>query len=304
MSDNIYQKIWQADQQHAGLRAISKQKVTPQLLDQHRDSGYVIVNEDYREGRNLRLIEQVVIPAHKQKSYDKVRKLFDNYILYESFDEVNSFDEWEEIHSYLHHIYLSPPMQIAREFLNEKLSKHYDDDQWWELIRQTWFCQFTEGESKRDLSGFEHVMVGEHKARNRQISGYHFWYKYYCDENFEIDGEIKDLIEVLADHTMAGDDTPDVVSMKYRWQAYCHQTDTYTTLTKNQGGFWVGPSAEAILAMGLVRFHDQTEEPEIAIINGYQYLLCLHPSSDGKHIRTFYPVMRNPAHYDKPVAEF
>ena len=304
MSDNIYQKIWEADQLHAGLRAISKERASADMLERHRDSGYVIVNENYREGRKLRLIEHVHIPEHKQKSYEFVRKLFDNYTLYESFDEVNDFSEWHEVHSYLHHIYLSPPMQAARDHLSQKMSQHYSDDQWWELIRQTWFCQFTDNDYKRDLSGFEHVLVGEHKSGNRQISGYHFWYKYFCDENFEIDGETRDLIDVLEDQTMAGDDTPDVVTMKYRWHAYCHQTGTFTTLTKNQGGFWVGPSAEALMAMGLVRFHDQAEEPEIAEINGYQYLLCLHTSRNGKHIRTFYPVMRNPAHYEKPVCDY
>jgi len=62
-----------------------------------------------------------------------------------------------------------------------------------------------------------------------------------------------------------------------------------TEITKDIGGFWIGPSIEGLMALGTVRFVPEAMAPKQAVINGFQYDLPLHLSPNRRHLRSFYP---------------
>jgi poly(U)-specific endoribonuclease len=288
---DIYQQIWDADQEHAGIKAIS---TGTEIDSRMADHGYVVVNvvnTDQAIAGNLDLLQALVIPDAKRESYRRVRVLFDNYRLNQWDYELNTRAELAEVRDFMVASYASPPMVIAKEYLQSQLDHTFSDQDWWNLIRQIWFEQF-QMTSGKDLSGFEHVMVGEQELN--RVQGYHFWYKYYRDQHFKrfpTDPE-HDLINIVGLESGVGDGSPDIVRLKFRWKAFCHDTGKYVILSKLFGEFWVGPSAEGIMAMGIVRFLEEAQAPTQTVINGVLYDLVLYKSMDGNHLRTFYPKFR------------
>jgi poly(U)-specific endoribonuclease len=282
---DIYQEIWDADLSHAGIKAVAK---GTKIEDGLSDRGYVIVNENYREGQHLKLLEKPVIPKFKQSSYERVKKLFDNFTLDETKPEITTKDETAEVQSFIENIYKTLPMQVARDYIQTRSHKKFSDDEWWSLIQQIWFGKFDMGENK-SLSGFEHVILGEQKQAT--INGYHFWYKYYCDEHFQLipTEPIRDLIIVLGGKGNTGDKSPDIATLSFEWLPFSYEAGQKIKLTKPIGVFWIGPSAEGLMAIGMVRFIREANAPSQAIINNVKYKLSIFKSYNCKHIRTFYP---------------
>lgn len=284
---DIYQDIWDADQQHAGLRAIRPNTpITPELTAH----GYIVVNDDQSNpvGPNLRVIEKVVLPDGKATTYKLAHKLFNNYTLDQTKSEHNFPEEKAEVQAFLDAVHNCPPMRVARDYVATQLGNAISKDQWWATIQRLWFEQFTDGNNK-DLSGFEHVVVGEQKQG--KVQGYHSWYKYYLDERFrrsDQDDAVTDLIEFLSWKGPAGD-RPEVVTLSYKWRAFDYEHEEFRLLTKPIGGFWIGPSIEGLLALGTVRALPEAMAPKKAVINGLKYNLPLYRSSDDRHVRTFYP---------------
>lgn len=282
---DIYQQIWNVDQQHAGLRAVRP----GQAVDaQTRAHGYVVVDEAKNAGASHRLIPEVHIPDAKLESYRLVTSLFNNYTLDQTKDEQNFPDEGQEVQRFLESAHKSPPMEVARAYVAQQSGRTVSQDQWWAILERVWFEQFDQG-SNRDLSGFEHVLVGEQKQG--KVQGYHFWYKYYLDENFRLDDDdhVKDLIRFLAWKGLPADKSPEVVTLSYEWKAFDYQANAYRKLTKPVGGFWVGPSAEGLMAMGTIRCLAEAMAPKTASINGVEYKLPLFRGPNDRNLRTFYP---------------
>jgi hypothetical protein len=165
--DTVYQRIWDADQAASGIPAIA--------LDQKGDPARGFVRVDERGGREPehRLFAEVQIPEHKRRTYELCKALFDNYSLDQSKPEDNRPEEAREILALLEAITDSPPMTTARAYLEENRGRSWPRDAWQELIFDLWFRQFDDGRN-RDLSGFEHVAVGEQKGG--RVNGHHFWY--------------------------------------------------------------------------------------------------------------------------------
>ena len=170
-------------------------------------------------------------------------------------------------------------------------------ERWYNTIMEMWFRRFSSG-GDPDLSGFEHVVVGEQEKSKAQ--GYHFWYKYYLDDGFasRVDGSTDrfpglddDRIAYLGSR-MATDQEmyPESVTISYRWDAPDYDRDAMRPLTKRIGGFFVGCSVEGLLALGSVRAHLGANAPKTAVINGARYQMKLFRSSNNRHVRTFYPV--------------
>jgi poly(U)-specific endoribonuclease len=86
-----------------------------------------------------------------------------------------------------------------------------------------------------------------------------------------------------------GDKTPDVVTLSYKWRAFDYKAKKFRTLTKPIGGFWVGPSAEGLMAIGTVRFLNDVFAPKKAEINNVRYNLSMFRSPNGRNLRTFFP---------------
>jgi poly(U)-specific endoribonuclease len=283
--DTVYQRIWDLDQSANGIPAIA--------VDQTGDRERGFVKVDERGGRDPqhRLFAEVHVPAHKRRTYDLCKALFDNYRLDQSKREDNRPEEAREILQLLEAIADSTPMAAAREHVEN--GGRYGRDEWQELIFEIWFRQFDDGRNL-DLSGFEHVAVGEQKGG--KVNGHHFWYKYYLDDwaAFSSRDDI-DYHGSRYDGTHRGDGpltalgqkVPEVVTLTYSWDAYDFETGQRRTLYNPIGGFWVGCSIEGLLALGTVRFFERGRIE--TTINDARYAVELYRSPDGRSLRTFFP---------------
>ena len=287
VQDAIYQRIWDADQSAGGIPAIA--------ADQAGDPARGFVRVDEHAGRDPehRLFTEVLIPAHKRRTYGLCKALFDNYRLDQSRPEDNRPEEARETLDLLEAITDSAPMTVAREHVEAQNGQSYSRDAWQELIFDLWFRQFDHGRN-RDLSGFEHVAVGEQKRG--EVNGHHFWYKYYLDDWAAFAGQ--DDIDYHGsrydgprrhDGPLAalGRQEPEVVTLAYGWDAYDFETRQRRALYNPIGGFWVGCSIEGLLALGTVRFSASGRVE--AAINGARYQIELYRSPDGQSLRTFFP---------------
>jgi poly(U)-specific endoribonuclease len=285
-SGDVYQRIWDIDQAANGVRAI---------LAEHagdRARGFVKVDERAGGDAEHRLFAEVHIPAHKRRSYDLCKAVFDNYRLDQTKPENNHPEEARETLALLDALTDSAPMLAAREHIEARSAARHSRDAWQELIFNIWFRQSDDGDNL-DLSAFEHVAVGE--QHGGKVNGHHFWYKYYLDDWAAFSGE--DDIDYDGSRydgphrregrlTPIGHEVPEVVTLAYSWEAYDYETRQRRALYKPIGGFWVGCSIEGLLALGTVRFFEHQVE---TTINGARYEIELHRSPDGRSLRTFFP---------------
>ena len=178
--ETVYQRIWDVDQSASGIPAIA--------VDEAGDPAHGFVKVDEAGGRDPkhRLFAEVRIPAHKRRTYDLCKALFDNYRLDQSRPEDNRPAEAREILELLEAITDSTPMAAALEHVEVQNGLRSSRDEWQELIFDLWFRQFDDRRNV-DLSAFEHVAVGEQKGG--KVNGHHFWYKYYLDDWAAFSGE-------------------------------------------------------------------------------------------------------------------
>lgn len=281
---DIYQQIWDADQEGNGIKAISKDDPIDEATREH---GYVVVDDIEVEAsdKDRKVLLEVVIPEEKMSTYRLAEKLFNNYTLDQTKPENNTVDEDREIQEFLEAIVNSKPMTVARKYIAHHSGQNITEDVWWDTVQRIWFEQFDSGRNK-DLSGFEHVVVGEQKGG--KVQGYHFWYKYYLDEHFLFNNDEFDLIDFKG---LKGqrETSPEIVTLSYTWRAFDFERRAFRPLTKPIGGFWVGPSIEGLMAMGTIRFFPDAFIPKKALINKVEYNLQLFRNSNNRCMRTFYP---------------
>jgi poly(U)-specific endoribonuclease len=283
---DIYQDIWTADQAHAGVKAIRPGTAITPALAAH---GYVFVHEGGNPGPDHRVLDGLVLPASKKPTYELARKLFNNYTLDQTKRENDFPDEAEEVQAFLEIVHKCPPMQVARSYVAGQMGESVSEDRWWAILERVWFERFDQGSGK-DLSGFEHVVVGEQKQG--KVQGYHCWFKYYLDERFRRDDaeDVEtDTLKFLSWKGVPGDLSPEVVTLSYEWRAFDYEAEAFRKLTKPIGGFWVGPSVEGLMALGTVRCLAEAMAPKKALINGVKYNLPMFRSPNDRHLRTFYP---------------
>jgi poly(U)-specific endoribonuclease len=301
---DIYQQIWTADQNQNGIPAFLNDK------SKADDVGYVIVNKKYDKKTDTKVFEKddVKIPESKRDTYDKCLKLMDNYILdsrtnnnQSDKDSLRSEEETIEINDFIDAIKDTEPMNIARKEIEKR--KSLSDDEWKDYIQDVWFKPFALSKNVKARSGFEHVFVGETGKETRKetaLGGYHFWYKYYLDDNagqfagvtasesikkrFDTDDiDLKDFKDVNGSDLVA-----DFVALNFIWKAEDETNqqddDKKETLVKPLGSFWVGLSPEGLMALGMVTLSTQKRT---AVINSVEYNLVLR-EKDGK-INSFFP---------------
>lgn len=294
---DIYQDIWNADQAANGIEPI------PHTALGDSSAGFVKVNAALAEGhRELRVLPEVVIPPAKQRTYDLCKKLFNNYRLPESDFETDTPEERREVHDLVEAIVTTPPMEVAREYVQRGTGTTISRERWHATIVEMWFRRFAQGGDPA-LSGFEHVVVGEQEGP--KVQGYHFWWKYFLDDGFarQVDGDFArfpglrdDRIEYLGSKQKDGQiQFPESVTISYRWLAPDHEAEAIRPLTKRIGGFFVGCSVEGLLALGTVRAHLGVRAPRVAVIEGARYDMKLFHSNNKQHVRTFYPVFLGPS---------
>ena len=285
---DIYQKIWKADQENNGIKAFRSKD---EIDEEAKSTGYVIVDEQIEGEREHQLLPEVFIPDEKMKTYLLAEKLFNNYTLDQTKPETNTASESEEVQELLEAIVKSQPMLVAREYVSERSGREVSENRWWRLLEEIWFEPFDNGRNQ-DLSGFEHVLVGEQKQG--KLQGYHFWYKYYFDEHFLFNEQEWDLIDVLQ---LEGkpEKTPDSVTLSYIVRIFDYEAKQFRQLTKPIGGFWVGTSVEGLMALGTVRFIAEALAPKVGTINGHVYRLEMFRSPNDRNMRTFFPIYERPA---------
>lgn len=295
-SMNIYQEIWNADQSGSGIRPILATD------DGDRVEGYVkVANSRTLSAPDTKLLPEVVIPAGKTATYDRVRALFDNYALDERAQEVETPEERAEVHDLLEAVLDTAPMQVARAYISEETGTPVSRDRWYATLMELWFRRFDQG-GDRDLSGFEHVFVGEQEGP--KVQGYHFWYKYFLDDGLasKIDRNrfpgFKDdrIVYLRGEYEDGQEKFPESVTISYKWDAPDYDAGEARPLTKPKGGFFVGCSVEGLMALGAVRAHRGARAPKEAVINGARYDMKLFlDQATERYIRTFYPVYLGPA---------
>lgn len=279
---DIYQKIWNADQEENGI---------PAILDAAKGDpavGYVVVNEIKDESPNHQLFTEVVIPEHKMHTYNLCKKLFNNYNLDKTKPEDVTSEETAEMHEFLEAIVDTKPMLVAREWMEQQTGEEYSSERWYNILKEVWFTHYNRS-SGRDLTGFEHVVVGEQKQAI--VSGYHFWYKYYLDDTFNLLNSDDILyLGTRGDNQDGNLLVPEVSTLSYKWMAFDYQAEARRPLYKKIGGFFNGCSVEGLMAIGTIRFLPQGRAPKEAVINNAKYNLRLYRSDNNKHLTTYYPV--------------
>lgn len=291
---NIYQEIWDADQQESGIKPILPHMPKPQ------SGGYVVVNEKAgNEDKTHRLFPEVLIPDEKMKSYELCQKLFDNYNLAPSQREISSPEEDAEIHQLLEHIVDSKAMKVARNYLAQKTGEVYNYGRWYKILMDIWFTQFSQS-SGEDLSAFEHIIVGEQDKSGGKVGGYHFWYKYYLDDTNNLFSDSISYLGTAGTNQEQNIIVPEVSTISYKWDAFDYQSGSVRPLFKPTGGFFNGCSIAGLIAIGTVRFLPDAAAPWQESINGGLYNFVLHRSLNKKHLRTFYPEFIKKVIVDEP----
>ncbi|MEM9440749.1 MAG: hypothetical protein AAGA73_09925 [Pseudomonadota bacterium] len=279
-----YQRVWDADQSHRGVPAIGPRERGDTA------NGFVRVDENGGDNPNHRVIAEVSIPERKRLTYDLTKPLFDNYRLDQTKREDTTQAEAQEMLALLDAVTDSAPMEAAKDLIGQRQGVAYSRDEFQNLLFDIWFRQYDMGRNV-DLSGFEHVVVGEQKEGT--AGGHHFWYRYYLDDfgllgtgdNIDFQGTRypKPLVK-------EGRATPEVVTLSYRWRAEDHDWGEERPLFKPTGGFWVGCSVEGLMALGVVRFFERGRVQ--TVINGIRYEIDLYRSPDGQSIRSYFPIFK------------
>ena len=276
---SIHTRIWDADQAANGIEPV------PPGGRRDPERGYVVVDEPAGGDPAHRLFPEVVIPERKRPTYELAKALFDNYALSQQSVEEMDQREADETLTLLEGIAASPPMIVVREALEQQSGRRIAPERWLEMLFEIWFRPYAIGDNP-DLSGFEHVVVGE--ANGEAVGGHHFWYRYYLDDGIMGDDRI-DWRGTRYDgpggrvgrRTPLGRSVPAVVTLSYRWRTPAG------ALFQEIGGFFVGCSVEGLMALGTARFLD-LGGPEM-VIGGARVEIVLHGSPDGRSLRTFYP---------------
>ena len=301
MSTEIYQEIWDADQDTNGVPALRPGETKSEAV------GYVVVDE---RGTSLsgdhKVLAEVRIPESKRETYRLCEQLFNNYTLDPGIREQVATEETQEELDFVDAIVPLPPLQVAKEFIARDRGQAISDNTLAAMIKETWFLQGMAG--SKYASGFEHVFVGEQKDKGDKpdeqavdAGGYHFWYKYYLDDaGKRLDSGDPNADRIVYLGTRYGDGevssqgllVPEVVTLNFEWTAPDFTRGGSQRLRKPIGGFWVGCSPEGLIALGLIRARTQVDK--IAEINSSTYQVDLHRLDDNsKSIRTFFPRFRS-----------
>lgn len=291
---DIYQEIWNADQNGSGVKPILDSETGDP------NQGYVKVAAAANGAPDFKVLTEVVIPENKMRTYRLVTSLLDNYALAERDKETETPQEREEVHNFLSAIVDSPPMLVARRYVEQTTGTTVTSERWYTTLLEQWFRFFSQG-GDPDLSGFEHVVVGEQQGG--KVQGYHFWYKYWLDDGLattigssHFPNLPNDIITYVRGQYGDGQENfPESVTISFKWNAPDYERKAIRPLTKPKGGFFVGCSVEGLMALGTVRAHLGARAPKVAVINGARYDLKLFRSNDNQHIRTFYPIYKGPA---------
>ena len=313
----IYQELWNIDMKNNGLKAgIGGSESTAPLL--------IFENTKVKQSPSYNLMVINNETLLDKPTYELYEALNDFYNIKPEKKESYSSSELKLIWDFLDEIMKTEVMIKAYSFLvlNNPTKdsgfmciKANDKELFKKQLFHIWFELFINHykEKKRpDVSGFEHVFVGEHGAKKFKqnaeiIGGYHFWYQYYLAEK-ECHGVRYEGINYSEDNyerydqnlEEAGLKNPEVATFQMTWDP-----PKETQQSSSRKGFFVGLSPEGLMALGTVAFFQSkwkcSEQLKDVVINNQHYKLVLHRNTleknskkdnkeFGDHIVSFYPV--------------
>ncbi|MCO4782934.1 MAG: EndoU domain-containing protein [Candidatus Cloacimonetes bacterium] len=169
-----------------------------------------------------------------------------------------------EIDAYCKYLEKQPVIQFALSKTNTTIQD----------LKKNWF-----GSGR----GFEHVFPGELKGS--KVSGYHFWYKYYQDQQ---QGKVQ------YGRSMEGLNDSNIFTGSFSWDP--DGKGGKKAARKKKGGFTIGSSAPAIIALGHVALetkrqsgHNGSAMKFKASLNGHEYLWQMYIMGGG--VRSLFPMV-------------
>lgn len=225
----------------------------------------VVVREAERPAPGARLFEDLPAGLRLHPSYEAT------YALCRRFDPMNGWGGEvgrAEAMGYLEGLADMAPIRAALALTGKGL-----DD-----MARVWFSRGR---------GFEHVFAGESDSDGgRVLGGYHFWYVHY---RYEREGKARylgaDYGRIPAARGLAD---PFIVTGKMSLD-FDGPGPLPAYAKVPRGGFTVGHSAAAMLALGYVAFYATGYAPVVADVGGRAYPWTVHRAGPG--IRTLWPYL-------------
>lgn len=131
--------------------------------------------------------------------------------------------------------------------------------------------------------GFEHVIAGE--VKGSKVSGYHWWYKFYCDERDNRAQVISSCSDIGNEHVYTG---------SFRWDPD-GKNGPLPNAKKPKGGFLLNSSVQSLLALGHIAMETAKKYGNVpgamtfrADLNGEEFNWQLYTM--GGTIRSLYPM--------------
>lgn len=309
--NNIYQTIWNSDENRF---SVSARKASGEWEDENAD---ILLDEQAKASgkRNIDLATNPLFHrVNEEKLFDPNRtynafiNLLDNYAVYFLDEELTLEAEEKEQLQFIDLILKTKPIQIAWDYINQEFGENLSEEQFRHKLKRVWFELYTnyyKGKSTTFCSGFEHVFVGEAKYNARyedkretlgEISGYHSWVKFYLDEKNDRVNFLGYKYDLKGNE---GENNPDIVTLQMLQTITDMRGKLVVELFKKKGGFFVGPSPEAEIAIGTVVYYESVynriRDEKRTNINGADYNLVVYRNinpngSRGEFIRSFYPV--------------
>ena len=309
-SSNIYQELWDLDLANNGC-TVSARGIDGNWLNP--DADILLDEQEEFTGTNdvpNPLFHHVNSAKLELPTYQKIISLLDNYVLNARLSEDLLGDnavEDGEINEFLQQIMPTEVIQRALNYINNDLGLNFSNDEFKQELKRLWFEIYTNYYNSNPIpfcSGFEHVFVGEEKNRN-QIGGYHSWIKFFLDEkNRRVNFQGFNYDNKLGRISEEGKSFPQVATISMTWTVVDIHGNIQKTLTKDLGGFFVGPSPELQIAMPAVAYFENEKNVFSGTnrnieLKGALYGLVLYRStkqdqSRGEHIRSFFPKFRRP----------
>ncbi|TMW53283.1 hypothetical protein DOY81_001649 [Sarcophaga bullata] len=149
---------------------------------------------DDRAQHPLLQVNDDLLALDALKTTALMRRLFDNYELdTHAIENVTPEEEQEEL-EFLTAILETPIMKKTMQFLVFKGVVTNNHDRQLQLLKDTWFLQYSRGQGRIGSSGFEHVFLAE--IRDQNVLGLHNWVYFHEQErlgNLDYKGYINKL---------------------------------------------------------------------------------------------------------------
>ncbi|MGF1491343.1 MAG: lamin tail domain-containing protein [Microcoleaceae cyanobacterium] len=310
-TDNIYQTIWESDENKF---SVSTRNASGEWEDENAD----ILLDEQKRASGKRNIDLATHPLfHKvneeklfepNRTYNAFINLLDNYAIHFLEEEFTAEEEEKEQLEFISLIMTTQPIQLAREYINQRYGENLSDEQFHLKLQRVWFELYTnyyKGKSTHFCSGFEHVFVGEAKYNARyddkretlgEISGYHSWVKFYLDEKNDRVNFLGYKYDLKGNEGMSN---PNVVTLQMTQAVTDMRGNIIAQLFKKKGGFFVGPSPECEIAIATLVYYDSVygnsrDKKRVNLDGGYYDLVVyrnINPNgSRGEFIRSFFPI--------------